>query len=311
MLSKVSRSPLEVIPALDCPFCNDWGETLQSLLPKSANSIANTDKAVAVVEASRFRQHVAVHLQQLAIFSIPRGQGANDTNEEDTFSDTDVGNNGGQGSQGSNRPSSNAKLSFHTISTSSPFVQDNSVSPESGIGNLNEYQLGPKPLHSVRARALGLHDDTSVPGQDTQFNSPAEQVSRVLDLEQRHKDFVERVKIEKKKNAARQQAKFDLRLAAALRRNKELETELESLRALKKLSSGNSDQYTGQRVGPHPQGNTTGGSGGYELHERHRDFGNLAAVPDGQAEDDDDTQDKAEPNPAIAFTAEAEAPRKR
>ncbi|KAH6984297.1 hypothetical protein BKA56DRAFT_614044 [Ilyonectria sp. MPI-CAGE-AT-0026] len=57
--------------AVDCPFCTDWAEALS----KNTNSL-DEDKSEAVlsvrVSPTRFKVHVASHLEQLAIFAIPR-----------------------------------------------------------------------------------------------------------------------------------------------------------------------------------------------------------------------------------------------
>jgi hypothetical protein len=65
-LSETSASPVTSIPASECPFCDDWAS---SLLDKNPDLPGD----VIVVTLSQFRHHVGLHLQNLALFAIPRG----------------------------------------------------------------------------------------------------------------------------------------------------------------------------------------------------------------------------------------------
>lgn len=86
-LSEASKQPLECLPALDCPFCSDW-----ELKLRQANlSIGKND--VVVVTPTQFRQHVGSHMQQLALFAIPRGYMEEDANNVLTESVTGVAQN--------------------------------------------------------------------------------------------------------------------------------------------------------------------------------------------------------------------------
>jgi tetratricopeptide (TPR) repeat protein len=66
-LCEVSGRPIDHIPASDCPFCQEWEAKL-----RLANPNIPADEIV-VVTPIQFRQHVGAHMQQLALFSIPRG----------------------------------------------------------------------------------------------------------------------------------------------------------------------------------------------------------------------------------------------
>jgi tetratricopeptide (TPR) repeat protein len=82
-LSEASRRPIDHIPASDCPFCQEWEAKL-----RLANPNISADEIV-VVTPIQFRQHVGAHMQQLALFSIPRGFLEDDA---DTKSVTSLGN---------------------------------------------------------------------------------------------------------------------------------------------------------------------------------------------------------------------------
>jgi tetratricopeptide (TPR) repeat protein len=82
-LSEASRRPIDRIPASECPFCQEWEAKL-----RLANSNISADEIV-VVTPIQFRQHVGAHMQQLALFSIPRGFLEDDA---ETKSVTSVGN---------------------------------------------------------------------------------------------------------------------------------------------------------------------------------------------------------------------------
>lgn len=65
----VSRQTPIHFDANDCPFCNDWAEQIQQRADPRWKSSSNT---ITMVSATRFRRHVALHQEQLAIFSVPR-----------------------------------------------------------------------------------------------------------------------------------------------------------------------------------------------------------------------------------------------
>ncbi|KAF2003783.1 hypothetical protein P154DRAFT_428370 [Amniculicola lignicola CBS 123094] len=66
-LSEASRRFVDRVPALDCPFCHEWEAKLRQANPDIPAS------EVVVVTPIQFRHHVGAHMQQLALFSIPRG----------------------------------------------------------------------------------------------------------------------------------------------------------------------------------------------------------------------------------------------
>ena len=66
-LSSASRVSLDKIPASSCPFCSEWEDAL-----RTANKHISADETI-VVTAQQFRRHVGAHMEQLALFAIPRG----------------------------------------------------------------------------------------------------------------------------------------------------------------------------------------------------------------------------------------------
>jgi hypothetical protein len=82
-LGEASKRFVNCVPALDCPFCHEWEAKL-----RLANLNISADEIV-VVTPDQFRSHVGAHMQQLALFSIPRGFLQDDA---DTKSVTSLGN---------------------------------------------------------------------------------------------------------------------------------------------------------------------------------------------------------------------------
>lgn len=70
----VSKRPITRIPAKDCPCCDEWDESLRVANPQIAG-------AVLTVSTTQFRHHLANHLEQLALFSLPRNVNADDIAE--------------------------------------------------------------------------------------------------------------------------------------------------------------------------------------------------------------------------------------
>lgn len=69
MLQDGGRQAIAEFKARDCPFCDDWAETLQ----KRSNPNAENPGREAFVSPDRFKRHVAAHQEQLAILALPRG----------------------------------------------------------------------------------------------------------------------------------------------------------------------------------------------------------------------------------------------
>ena len=56
--------------ARHCPFCDEWADLVQTRADPLRKGKASTSEVP--VSASRFKKHVALHQEQLAIFSLPR-----------------------------------------------------------------------------------------------------------------------------------------------------------------------------------------------------------------------------------------------
>lgn len=66
-LVKACQKPVDKIPASTCPFCDEWEPRLRGL-----NQHMSADE-ILVVTPQQFRHHVGSHMEQLALFAIPRG----------------------------------------------------------------------------------------------------------------------------------------------------------------------------------------------------------------------------------------------
>jgi ankyrin repeat protein len=66
-LVELSQQSLDRIPATACPLCDDWEKKLREANPHTPKN------EVLVVTPAQFRRHVGAHMEQLALFAIPRG----------------------------------------------------------------------------------------------------------------------------------------------------------------------------------------------------------------------------------------------
>ncbi|KAK3390306.1 hypothetical protein B0H63DRAFT_538563 [Podospora didyma] len=89
-LQDVSRQIPSRFLAEDCPFCDDWGQRiherqLKAQDPKgkwpSEPSTSDAQKTTTLVSATRFKRHVALHQEQLAIFAMSRAAFGGDNEE--------------------------------------------------------------------------------------------------------------------------------------------------------------------------------------------------------------------------------------
>lgn len=84
----VGRDTSATLRAKDCPFCDDWSELIAKKLPPGTNT---QPEGGFVVSTNRFKKHVAMHLEQLAIFALPRHEHeAGDGEDESHGSDSRV-----------------------------------------------------------------------------------------------------------------------------------------------------------------------------------------------------------------------------
>ncbi|KAK0614453.1 hypothetical protein B0T14DRAFT_528535 [Immersiella caudata] len=142
-LIDVSQAPLAAIPAQDCPFCDEWEQKLRQTLPQFNSSGQGLGPDVVVtVDPRQFRRHVGTHLQQLALFAVPRTIYASD--EQGNGS---VTGNARLHSKSSREPlSSHSNLSFRSASRpESPDPHVNSTPRTAGdVGNSASTSAFPK-----------------------------------------------------------------------------------------------------------------------------------------------------------------------
>lgn len=73
MLLDAGQEALTKIRAKDCPFCHDWEEALRLRTnPGGKQTLPGELTQDIFVSTTRFKRHVAVHQEQLAIFALPR-----------------------------------------------------------------------------------------------------------------------------------------------------------------------------------------------------------------------------------------------
>lgn len=84
MLVRAGQSAVDAIPAGDCPFCDEWAASLKAQAP--APSGVAVEDVVVTVEPRQFRRHVALHMEQLALFAIPRTAGDDGDSDGDSRS---------------------------------------------------------------------------------------------------------------------------------------------------------------------------------------------------------------------------------
>lgn len=66
LLEMGQQTVIQISPR-DCPFCDDWEKRLRKLNPDVPATNA------LVVTPSQYKHHVGGHMEQLALFAIPRG----------------------------------------------------------------------------------------------------------------------------------------------------------------------------------------------------------------------------------------------
>lgn len=82
-LAEISQQTLNKIPAEACPFCELWEPVLKE-------SNLNSSNGVRFVTPVRYRHHVGAHMEQLALFAIPRSE-YDPTGNDDVSSEISAG----------------------------------------------------------------------------------------------------------------------------------------------------------------------------------------------------------------------------
>lgn len=73
MLLEQGRLVPSQLKARDCPFCDDWARSLSSRRnPPEGGTESEQSRPDVLVALSKFKKHVAIHQEQLAIFTVPK-----------------------------------------------------------------------------------------------------------------------------------------------------------------------------------------------------------------------------------------------
>ncbi|KAH7119991.1 hypothetical protein B0J11DRAFT_417644, partial [Dendryphion nanum] len=72
VLLDIARKPLDQIAAQECPCCSEWWNDLKELAGRTDIHPEASNHTLKVLPAV-FKQHLASHLEQLALFAIPMG----------------------------------------------------------------------------------------------------------------------------------------------------------------------------------------------------------------------------------------------
>ncbi|KAK0644432.1 hypothetical protein B0T16DRAFT_196787 [Cercophora newfieldiana] len=70
VLAEASQRSVDAIPAQECPFCDEWAESIKASTP--APEGVDASSMVVTVDPTQFRRHLSYHQEQLALFAIPR-----------------------------------------------------------------------------------------------------------------------------------------------------------------------------------------------------------------------------------------------
>ncbi|KHE85154.1 hypothetical protein GE21DRAFT_1206890 [Neurospora crassa] len=78
-LEDAGRETITSFKTNNCPFCDDWSKLMANKKPPGREAELGEGFLVSI---SRFKKHVAMHLEQLAIFAVPRYGHQTDINED-------------------------------------------------------------------------------------------------------------------------------------------------------------------------------------------------------------------------------------
>jgi hypothetical protein len=87
MFQEAGRERLTEFKARDCPFCDEWAETLLKKLDPNGKAAIRPIQDI-VVNHNRFKRHVATHQEQLAIFALPRATEDENTPDPRSIADS-------------------------------------------------------------------------------------------------------------------------------------------------------------------------------------------------------------------------------
>ncbi|KAK3367736.1 hypothetical protein B0H63DRAFT_85606 [Podospora didyma] len=111
-----SQQSVDTLNAEDCPFCDDWAETLKASTPVP-EGVAASD-IVITVDPTQFRRHVAFHQEQLALFALPR------TSDDEDIEKAPDGSLSGGISNHSQKPECENEIETHDTEQRSLWFSD-------------------------------------------------------------------------------------------------------------------------------------------------------------------------------------------
>ena len=142
-LIQAGKQSVDCIPATACPLC-PWEDALGKISPE----ISATETLVVTLD--QFRRHLGSHMEQLALFALPR----NYKDEAD---------------------SNEAAAVAHSDTKSRDFVNDDAISWQSGMDHETNHDPNspmsrPLPIRNLRRtyslRIFGLGNKSTLPPQD-------------------------------------------------------------------------------------------------------------------------------------------------
>ncbi|KAL6879174.1 hypothetical protein J3F83DRAFT_725355 [Trichoderma novae-zelandiae] len=149
MLRDAGREIPATFKAKNCPFCDEWADTL---LSKTRMKGRASDTAPDIlVSLSRFKRHVATHQEQLAIFAVPRATEAQDVS--------------GHGSTATLSSVTTAPPPLQVMEDVEPMDVEEEVLP-TGAGEINDNmdiddETGNSPLQKTVNPAINTSDGNS------------------------------------------------------------------------------------------------------------------------------------------------------
>lgn len=69
-LLDTGRQAPKLLRADDCPFCDDWAKILEAREDSNKGFVSGKGSTSVLVSPTRFKRHVAIHQEQLAIFAL-------------------------------------------------------------------------------------------------------------------------------------------------------------------------------------------------------------------------------------------------
>lgn len=170
MLIDLGRKAPTLFNAWDCPFCNDWAETLQCRGNPKGKHVSGQGAGI-LVSPTRFRRHVATHQEQLAIFAIPRAteqMGSRSSGSAQSFSrgtlSTRLGMSGAddqtswQSNEGHYRHISEP---IDSLNEDPPFDEEEPRQAINSVNNDSMEQAGYGSAASSSSRGGGIHSSNS------------------------------------------------------------------------------------------------------------------------------------------------------